>query len=44
MQLRLLQQLGESGGNTIILGLPASTTPLPLRDTEPPTELPPREE
>jgi hypothetical protein len=34
MQLRLLQQIGESGGNTIVLGLPASTTPLPIREPE----------
>jgi regulator of protease activity HflC (stomatin/prohibitin superfamily) len=31
MQLRLLQQLGGSSGNTVVLGLPGSTTPLPLR-------------
>lgn len=47
MHLRLIQELGKSPGNTIVLGLPGSTTPLPLRDTsgapeagEPP-ELPP---
>lgn len=34
MQLRLLQQIGESGGNTIVLGLPASGTPLPIRQSE----------
>lgn len=31
LQLRLLQQLATSGGNTIVLGLPTTTTPLPLR-------------
>jgi regulator of protease activity HflC (stomatin/prohibitin superfamily) len=31
MQLRLLQELGKTGGNTVVLGLPSSTTPLPLR-------------
>lgn len=30
MHLRLLQQLGASGGNTIVLGLPSTTTPLPV--------------
>ena len=50
MHLRLLQELGKSAGNTIVLGLPSSTTPLPLRDAsatpeagEPP-ELPPSPE
>ena len=32
LQLRLLQQIGESGGNTIVLGLPAGGTPLPIRE------------
>ena len=43
MQLRLLQQLAGSSGNTVVLGLPGSTTPLPvrtgreeLREVEPP--------
>ena len=41
MQLRLLQQLAGSSGNTVVLGLPGSTSPLPLRrDGE---ELPPGE-
>jgi hypothetical protein len=30
MQLRLLQQIAGSAGNTIVLGLPASATPLPV--------------
>ena len=47
MQLRLLQELGKSGGNTNVVGLPGTTTPLPLRergDGEEPIELPPRDE
>lgn len=31
MQLRVLQEIGKSSGNTLVLGLPAATTPLPLR-------------
>jgi regulator of protease activity HflC (stomatin/prohibitin superfamily) len=31
LQLRLLQELGRTGGNTIVLGFPGGTTPLPLR-------------
>jgi regulator of protease activity HflC (stomatin/prohibitin superfamily) len=31
MHLRLLQQLAASTGNTLVLGLPGATTPLPLR-------------
>lgn len=43
MQVRLLQQLAGSSGNTVVLGLPASTTPLPLRASgeEPPPIEPP---
>ena len=49
MQLRMLQELGRSGGNTIVVGLPGSTTPLPLRESaergsDEPIELPPRDE
>jgi regulator of protease activity HflC (stomatin/prohibitin superfamily) len=50
MHLRLIQELGKTPGNTIVLGLPSSSTPLPLRDAsrapdvgEPP-ELPPSSE
>lgn len=45
LQLRLLQEVGRSSGNTIVLGLPPSSTPLPLRDPQPddPPELPPAE-
>jgi hypothetical protein len=31
MQLRLLQVLGQQGGNTVVLGLPNATA-IPLRD------------
>jgi regulator of protease activity HflC (stomatin/prohibitin superfamily) len=45
LQLRLLQELGKSAGNTIVLGLPSTTTPLPLRgapaDVPETPELPP---
>jgi regulator of protease activity HflC (stomatin/prohibitin superfamily) len=42
MQLRLLQQLAGTSGNTVVLGFPSSTTPLPVtRPREP--ELPPAE-
>jgi regulator of protease activity HflC (stomatin/prohibitin superfamily) len=34
IQLRLIQQIGASAGNTIVLGLPSTTTPLPLRPPE----------
>ena len=30
MQLRVLQVLGEQSGNTVVLGMPASATPLPI--------------
>lgn len=33
IQLRLLQQLGSQGGNTVVLGFPQGGTPLPLRTT-----------
>jgi regulator of protease activity HflC (stomatin/prohibitin superfamily) len=32
LQLRLLQQLGSSAGNTVVLGFPTSDTPLPLKE------------
>ena len=47
MHLRMLQEMGRSSGNTIVVGLPGSTTPLPLREPggdEEPLELPPRDE
>jgi regulator of protease activity HflC (stomatin/prohibitin superfamily) len=40
LQLRLLQQLESKSGNTLVLGMPATTTPLPLRTTEPETRAP----
>lgn len=43
MQVRLLQQLAGSSGNTVVLGLPGSMTPLPLRpgDDDVPSVEPP---
>ena len=43
LQLRLLQQLESGSGNTLVLGFPSSSTPLPVRsDTDAkPGELPP---
>lgn len=34
LQLRLLQQLGEGSGNTVVIGMPPASTPLPLRARE----------
>jgi regulator of protease activity HflC (stomatin/prohibitin superfamily) len=31
LQLRMLQELGRSSGNTVILGVPTSSTPVPVR-------------
>ncbi len=31
MQLRLVQALGESSGNTLILGMPSQSSPVPIR-------------
>ena len=31
MQLRLLQQIAGSSGNTVILGMPSTSTPVPIR-------------
>jgi regulator of protease activity HflC (stomatin/prohibitin superfamily) len=31
MQLRLVQAVGDSSGNTLVLGLPAQSTPLPIK-------------
>ncbi len=43
MQLRVLQSVGGTSGNTLVLGLPASTTPLPLRSGPPQNrEMPPQ--
>lgn len=35
MQLRLLQEVAGQTGNTIVLGFPQASTPLPVRDTGP---------
>ncbi len=42
MQLRLVQALGESKGNTLILGMPPHVSPIPIKttDTDQPKELP----
>ncbi|MBM4034832.1 MAG: slipin family protein [Planctomycetes bacterium] len=34
MQLRLVQALGQSSGNTLILGMPSQATPVPIRTRE----------
>ena len=36
MQLRFIQALGESSGNTLVLGMPSQTTTVPIKpkDTE----------
>lgn len=31
MQLRLMQRIGDSKGNTVILGIPPTSTPIPVR-------------
>lgn len=36
LQLRLIQALGEGKGNTMVLGLPNQTTPLPVRSPDSP--------
>jgi hypothetical protein len=42
MQLRILQALGGSSGNSLVLGLPTHTTPIPIRaGTVPSKEIPP---
>lgn len=35
MQLRLVQALGETGGNTMVLGMPAQSVPVPVRKSTP---------
>lgn len=40
MQLRLLQVLGQQPGNTVVLGVPASSGPIPVRTVEPPPQFP----
>jgi regulator of protease activity HflC (stomatin/prohibitin superfamily) len=41
MQLRLLQVLGQQSGNTVVLGVPAASGPIPIRGVEG-HEIPPR--
>jgi regulator of protease activity HflC (stomatin/prohibitin superfamily) len=43
MQLRLLQEIGSASGNTIVLGLPGVTTPIPVRPGEEPPTISTRE-
>jgi regulator of protease activity HflC (stomatin/prohibitin superfamily) len=38
LQLRLLQQLESTSGNTVLLGMPATGTPVPVRQVAPTTE------
>lgn len=42
MQLRLLQVLGQQPGNTVVLGAPMTSGPLPIRAGQP--ALPPSAE
>lgn len=44
VQLRMIQALGESSGNTLVLGMPSGQTPLPLKveKAEPAPKEPPR--
>jgi len=39
MQLRLVQALGEASGNTLILGMPSQSVPVPLRTGKQPREV-----
>jgi len=39
MQPRLVQALGNSSGNTLILGMPSQSTPIPVSKNVPPKEL-----
>lgn len=34
LQLRMIQSVGGTSGNTVVLGLPSQATPLPLRAAE----------
>ena len=42
MQLRLLQVLGQQPGNTVVLGVPASSGPIPVRSVDSPPQIPPQ--
>ena len=39
MQPRFVQALGNSSGNTLILGMPSQSTPIPVSKNVPPKEL-----
>ena len=39
MQLRLVQALSEASGNTLILGMPTQSTPIPISKEKPAKEL-----
>ena len=39
MQLRLVQALGEASGNTVILGMPSQSVPVPVRAEKQPKEI-----
>jgi regulator of protease activity HflC (stomatin/prohibitin superfamily) len=43
LQLRLLQQLESTSGNTVLLGMPASAAPIPVRSVPPATSAPPEQ-
>jgi regulator of protease activity HflC (stomatin/prohibitin superfamily) len=43
MHLRLLQEIGSTSGNTIVLGLPGVATPIPLREGGQEQSVPTRE-
>ena len=43
LQLRLLQQLDSTSGNTVLLGMPPATTPVPVRKVAPASEDRPQE-
>jgi hypothetical protein len=42
MQVRLLQVLGQQSGNTVVLGVPASSGPIPVRSVDAPAQIPPQ--
>jgi regulator of protease activity HflC (stomatin/prohibitin superfamily) len=42
MQLRLLQILGQQPGNTVVLGVPAASGPIPVRSVDAAPQIPPQ--
>jgi regulator of protease activity HflC (stomatin/prohibitin superfamily) len=48
LQLRMLQAIGQSGGNTVVMGMPPQSTTIPIRAGQPeepePRQLPPESE